>query len=147
MQNPKIIPATAGDEEGLKVLLQACDLPSDDIGTSHLAHFFVIKDCGEIVGSVGLEICGQYGLLRSLALATPLRGRGLGTQLVEQIKAHARSRQIGSIYLLTTSADGFFDHIGFRSIPRQTAPAPVRDTAEFKSICPDSAICMCKELS
>ena len=106
----------------------------------------MIQDSGQIVGSVGLEICGEFGLLRSLALSESLRGQGIGEQLVGQIEEYARSKNISSIYLLTTTADQFFTHLGYQTVRRENAPAPVQDTTEFQSICPASAVCMCKQI-
>lgn len=142
----QIIPATVQDETGIKGLLRTCELPSDDISAWHLADFFVIQDSGQIVGSVGLEVCDKFGLLRSLALRESLRGRGLGIQLVQHIEAYAHSQQIQSLYLLTTTADRFFTGIGYQTIPRESAPVPLQETAEFQRICPASAVCMVKEL-
>ena len=142
----KIIPASIQAESGIKSLLVDCGLPADDIKPSYLENFFVIQDSGQIVGSVGLEICGEFGLLRSLALSKPMRGAGLGTQLVEQIEDYACSKKVKSIYLLTTTADRFFLQLGYQTILRESAPAPVQETTEFQSICPASAICMYKKL-
>jgi hypothetical protein len=44
----RITPPTANDETGIKALLHACELPSDDISAMHLVHFFIIKDAGNI---------------------------------------------------------------------------------------------------
>jgi len=142
----QIIPATIQDESGIKTLLHTCDLPSDDLNSSHMEHFFVIKDARGIVGSVGLEVCGKFGLLRSLALTESLRGRGLGIQLVRHIEIYARSQQIPALYLLTTTADQFFARIGYLPISRASVPAPVGETTEFQSTCPASAVCMYKGL-
>lgn len=141
-----IIPATPQDRAEIQALLQACELPFEDLSADHLVHFFIIKDQGQIIGSVGLEVCGQFGLQRSLALAASLRGQGWGLQLVAQIEAYARSQQISALYLLTTTADQFFTRLGYRTIPREHAPAPLQDSAEFQSICPASAVCMYKQL-
>ena len=142
----KIIPAFTQTESGIKSLLGVCGLPSDDIKSPYLENFFVIQDSGQIVGSVGLEICGEFGLLRSLALSESLRGQGIGTRLVGHIEEYARSKNIRLIYLLTTSADQFFTHLEYQTIVRENAPTPVQETTEFQSICPASAVCMCKQL-
>ena len=142
----KTMPASLEAEPGIKSFLADCGLPSDDISASHLDNFFFLKDSGQIVGSVGLEICGEFGLLRSLALSESLRRQGIGTQLVEHIEEYARSQNIRSIYLLTTTADQFFARIGYQTIARENAPEPVQETTEFQSICPASAICMYKQL-
>jgi len=142
----KIIPAIPQDQKDIQALLRAYELPFEDLSAAHLTHFFVIKDQGQIVGSVGLEVCSPFGLLRSLALVETLRGQGLGLRLVEQVEAYARSQQITALYLLTTTADLFFAHLGYQEISRKTAPAPLQETAEFQSICPASAVCMYKNL-
>jgi len=143
----KIIPAVSQDQADIQALLRDCELPYEDLSPEHLTHFFVIKDPYQLVGSVGLEMCGKFGLLRSLALAKAIRGQGLGLQLVEQIEAYARSQKITALYLLTTTADRFFAHLGYQETSRESAPAPLQETAEFQNICPASAVCMCKELS
>jgi amino-acid N-acetyltransferase len=143
----KSIPAFTQTESGIKSLLEDCGLPSDDINASYLDNFFVIKDSGQIVGSVGLEICGEFGLLRSLALSESLRGQGIGAQLVGHIEKYAPSKNIRSIYLLTTTADQFFTHLEYQTIGRENAPEPVQETTEFQSICPACAVCMCKQIN
>jgi amino-acid N-acetyltransferase len=44
--------------------------------------------------------------------------------------------------LLTTTAAPFFTRFGFTSAARDAAPAALRATAEFASLCPASAVCM-----
>jgi len=138
--------AAPNDEAGLKALLQNCDLPFYDLTPAHLTHFLVIKDEDQVVGSIGLEVCGAFGLLRSLAVAESKRGQGLGHQLIEQIETYARSQKISALYLLTTTADQYFARQGYQVAPRESAPAPLQETTEFKSICPDSAVCMYRNL-
>jgi amino-acid N-acetyltransferase len=57
---------------------------------------------------VGLEPCGQDALLRSLVVAPDERAHGLGTSLVEHAEQEARKRGLRALYLLTTTAEGFF---------------------------------------
>lgn len=140
------LPASAQDESNIKALLDICKLPTDDINASHMKNFFVIQDAGKIAGCVGLEVCGEFGLLRSLALSESLRRQGLGVQLIQHIEGHARSQQIRSLYLLTTTADRFFARNGYQAMPRESAPAPIQETTEFQSTCPASAVCLFKEL-
>ena len=143
----QIIPAITLDEPDIKALLHACELPSKDLDTSHLEHFFVIKENGQVVGCVGLEMCADFGLLRSLALRESLRGRGLGAQLVEHIEGYAASRQINTLYLLTITAESFFIHIGYQVVPRESTPEPIQETADFQNICPESAVCLFRKLN
>ncbi len=147
----QITPASAHNEAAIKQLLRSCDLPFEDITTSHLRHFFIVSDgaqsdSAQIEAVVGLEVGGEFGLLRSLAVVPSRRGQGLGIRLVEHMEAYALSQQIAALYLLTTTADGFFAHLGYEVISRASAPAALQVMAEFQSICPDSAICMQKVL-
>ena len=113
---------------------------------SHLAHFYVLDQDGNLVGTVGLEICAPYGLLRSLAVAQTHRGRGLGVELVQRLENYARTCDIQALYLLTTTADMYFSKLGYVVVERQEAPNSLQETTEFKSICPDSAVCMTKRI-
>jgi amino-acid N-acetyltransferase len=67
--------------------------------------------------------------------------------LVHYIEEYAISQRVRHLYLLTTTADLFFARTGYQVIPRESAPAPIQETAEFQSICPASAVCMVKDLS
>jgi amino-acid N-acetyltransferase len=102
---------------------------------------------GEAVGSVGLEARGSAALLRSLAVASDQRGKRIGHALVGAIESRARSSRIGELFLLTTSAEHFFARLDYAVISRDDVPAALRETPEFSSLCPASAICMRKRLS
>ncbi len=93
-------------------------------------------------GVVALEPVGDYALLRSLAVAAPSRGEGLGTALTEAALGLARERRVAALYLLTETADTFFPRFGFHAVDRDQVPEPVRATVEFTSACPASATAM-----
>jgi amino-acid N-acetyltransferase len=128
----------AGDIESV---LTKCGLPTDGI-TPHLKHFFVAKSDDSIIGSVGIEVYSGIGLLRSLAVLPSVRGKGIGKELFLRAVAHAHAENVNELYLLTTTADGFFSKRGFKTIERVDAPTPLQSSSEFKTICPKSAICM-----
>jgi quercetin dioxygenase-like cupin family protein len=54
------------------------------------------------------------------------------------------SRQYGinNLHLLTTTAEKFFASPGFSVVPRDEAPASMKATSEFSSICPSSSTYM-----
>ena len=81
----EITPASIHNETTIKQLLQSCDLPFEDISPAHLEHFFIVQNGTQINGIIGLEGCGEFGLLRSLAVTPSLRGYGLGYHLVKHI--------------------------------------------------------------
>jgi amino-acid N-acetyltransferase len=99
------------------------------------------------VGSVGLELLGDVGLLRSLAVAPQLRGRRLGHELWARSRERARARGIKRLYLLTTTAEPLFASWGFQRIPRDQAAPAIRSTTEFTAMCPSTAAMMALDLA
>lgn len=136
--------ADPGDKSKICELLARCGLPDEDITPSHLKHFLVAYHKEKLAGVVGLEPFQDHALLRSLAVEAHVRGQGIASQLVEKIEAYARAHEIESLYLLTTTAEGFFEKHGYLITRRDTVPDVLKDTEEFKSICPETAVCMVK---
>jgi amino-acid N-acetyltransferase len=141
------------DDEGLEAvarLLDAEDLPTADLrdgpGAFFAAHADGDRDSGERVGVGGLEIHGSHGLLRSVVVREPHRGEGYGAAICEGLEREARERGVGTLWLLTTTAAGFFAARGYERVAREAAPAAIRDTAEFAELCPDSATAMLRRL-
>ncbi len=138
--------AARQDEGVVKALLAECELPSQDLTPDHLDQFLLLKMNGELVGCVGLEIYDHDALLRSLAIPRQQRGGGIGVYWVGEAETYARSRGVDTIYLLTTTAESFFIHLGYRKIDRDYAPGAIRSSTEFQSACPTSAVCLTKGL-
>ena len=139
-----IRPATAGDLPEIVRLLEAEGLPTDDLDQNSLGLFLVVDEHGSLKGAVGLERCSDTALLRSLVVASELRGLGHGNALASAAEQLARDLGIASLYLLTTSADAFFRQRGYRSIHRDESPLAVKRTTQFSLLCPSTAIVMVK---
>lgn len=135
--------ADPGDEKSIKRLLSASGLPHEDMA-QHLRHFILAKSDHDLIGVVGLEVLGELGLLRSLAVAPPHRNKGIGTILYGRILAYAHLQGIKELYLLTTTAEGFFSKLGFCKVDRNNVPPPIQATKEFQTFCPSTAVCMVK---
>ncbi len=135
------------DEVQIKQLLEECDLPYEDIKASHLQNFWILRDDKEIVGVIGIEPLGSSALLRSLAVLPRCRAKGIATQLTEKAEEYAQSQKIAVLYLLTTTAESFFKKQGYRITDRASAPPLLQETTEFQNLCPDSAVCMYKNLN
>jgi N-acetylglutamate synthase-like GNAT family acetyltransferase len=133
--------ATPGDLAGIERLLVASGLPTEGV-SSALDGFLVAEEEGRIVGVVGVEARGEYGLLRSTAVTTEWRSRGLGRQLVERAIAEAESRGTKALYLLTTTAERYFPSFGFATTTRDVVPESIQTTGEFRVACPASATVM-----
>jgi N-acetylglutamate synthase-like GNAT family acetyltransferase len=141
-----IRPATADDLPGIESLLAASSLPLAGVREA-LGSFLVAEHAGTIVGVVGVEQCCDYGLLRSTAVDSAWRSRGLGRQLVERVIASAESQGLRALYLLTTTAERYFPSFGFTPTTRETVPDVVRETVEFRSACPASAVVMVRPIA
>ncbi|HEX2076544.1 MAG TPA: arsenic resistance N-acetyltransferase ArsN2 [Longimicrobium sp.] len=139
-------PARPADFDAIVTLLGDASLPHEDLTPGHLKHFLVLRDGDGIAGVVGMEVADDAGLLRSLAVPEARRGGGLASRLVDALEAHARAAGIRTLYLLTTTAEGFFARRGYVRADRAAVPEAIAATAEFRSICPSTAACMAKAL-
>ena len=101
---------------------------------------------GKIIGGYGLEIFGDEALFRSLIVSEELRGMGLGIEIMKEAFNQSKNYEIKTLYLLTTTADKFFLRHGFKVIERNSVPESIGGTTEFISFCPDTAVCMNKNL-
>lgn len=137
--------ARSSDERRVRTLLKKADLPCEDVEIGRQT-FLVAASDGRIVGTVGVEAYGEHGLLRSLSVDEELRGRGLGSELTEEMVEKSRSLGIRELYLLTRTAAPFFEKHGFERTERAKAPAALQGTTEFASLCPVSSVCMKRQL-
>ena len=140
----KIERAEQKDFAGIARLLVEANLPADDLSTASLEYFLVMRDESGVRGAVGLERDGDVALLRSLVVEPDLRGQGLGAALAHSAEALANESGIATLCLLTTSADGFFSSRGYRTIHRDAAPAAIKRSAQYSSLCPSTAVVMVK---
>jgi amino-acid N-acetyltransferase len=138
--------ATADNESEVKLLLAASDLLHEDLDPRQLNHFRTAWDGSRLVGVVGLEIKGDCALLRSLAVDAAYRNRKIATGLIGDIEKYAKSMNLSRLYLLTMTAENFFSRCGYQKTDRNSAPATILETTEFKSLCPATAVCMVKHL-
>lgn len=136
-----ITTGTTADLPAVEALLRRSDLPTS--GVADCVETLRVARSGEhVMGSAALEIYGEMALLRSVAVYPTLRGMGIGQQLATAVLDAARQRGIRHLYLLTTTAGDFFAQFGFQPVARGAVPAAVKASAEFTSLCPDSALVM-----
>ncbi len=89
-----------------------------------------------------MEIYGACALLRSVAVSPERRGEGLGILLTESMLILSKELGILRLYLLTETASDFFPRFGFRVVERAQVPETVKQSVEFRSACPDTALAM-----
>jgi amino-acid N-acetyltransferase len=135
--------ATTADLPTIEALLTASGLPLDGVAAA-LRDFVVAEHDERLVGVAGLEVCCEAALLRSVAVANDWRSRGVGRALVARVIADAEARGVSALYLLTTTAEGYFPSFGFAAISREDVPSALRATSEFQGACPASAVVMCR---
>ena len=138
--------AITGDWRAVQDLLLTAELPVDDLGPDKLAGFLIAEDENVMVGLIGLEVLGTVGLLRSLVVERSARNTGLGGKLVCALESAAEAAGIAELWLLTIDAEQFFRRHNFEIIDRTAAPAEIRRTGEFSTLCPDTAYLMRKLL-
>jgi amino-acid N-acetyltransferase len=135
-------PARPHDLRGALDLLGRAELPGQDVA-ERWGHYFVVReDDGRVVGVAGLEVHGEDGLLRSVAVEAGYRGQGLAVSLLDAALDRARILNLRAVYLLTTTAHDYFARHGFVDCARETAPAAVRESWEFRAGCPSTAAFM-----
>jgi N-acetylglutamate synthase-like GNAT family acetyltransferase len=140
--------ATSSDRPHVRSLLADARLPVADLDLAPELTFWVLRDdAGGLVGAVGLERHGDVGLLRSLVVTPSRRREGLGRTLVRALEEHAAATGVGRLVLLTETAEAFFRRLGYTVIERDRAPSAVASSAEFRTLCPATAVCMTKRLS
>lgn len=135
-----------GEQAAVLALLAQHHLPVDGLA-DHWDTTLVVRTGGKVVGSAALEVYGEGGLLRSVAVDDAKRGRGFGQVATRAALGLADAMGLPAVYLLTTTADGFFPKFGFATISRADVPASVQQSVEFTSACPASAIVMRKPLA
>jgi amino-acid N-acetyltransferase len=90
-----------------------------------LRDFYVWEEEGRIVGVCGLHVAWEdLAEVRSLAVDSSAKGRGIGRALVERCLEEARDLAIPRIFALTYQ-EGFFSNLGFVEVDKQTLPQKI----------------------
>ncbi len=131
-----VIAAGAPD---LAAALAAASLPIEDL-TDAGRTFYRFDTDGAPVGYAGYELYGPDALLRSVVVLPEMRGRGFGRAIAEEALGRAYLEGARTAYLLTTTAEEFFEHLGFRPIARTKAPASILATRQATTICATAAL-------
>lgn len=133
------------DLNNIQQLLDDNQLPIDDCSV-HLKNFIVLEHNEKIIVVGGIEIFHDLGLIRSITVNKRYRNSGLGKHMCQLISDKAVSQGIKRLYLLTETAQAFFEGQGFRVIDRANAPAEIKSTQQFDKLCPSSAVLMLRSI-
>lgn len=125
-------------------------LSASDLTTSGLREdadlVLVAVGADGVAACAAIETDGSDALLRSVAVVHAGRGAGLGTKLVARMEQEARNLGVQRLYLLTTTAENFFESLGYRRTDRERVPEVVRASAEFSACASAGATAMCRSL-
>ena len=130
----------------LENLLKNNGLPIEDVG-ERADIFCGILDVARLVAAGGLEPAGNFGLLRSVVVQPEYRDQGLAQAIVEFLLGQAQLQGREAVYLLTETAAGYFENLGFSRVERAQVPAAIAQTRQFAALCPDSASCLMTALA
>lgn len=119
-------PLTNPDDD-LRAALQAADLPVEDLDEDGRTFYRFTRE-GRTVGFGGYECYGDRALLRSIVVLPGERDSGAGRAVTDALLHRLSDEGVRIAYLLTTSAAGFFEALGFTRIERSAAPAEILAT-------------------
>ncbi len=146
MKDIKYAFASNKDKLEIQSLLEKSNLPSHEL-SENIDNFLIAKNGEGIIGTIGLEVYRDTGLLRSLCIEGSCQRNGIGKELVGRLLSHAHLQNINELFLLTLTAGDFFKKLGFNTIIRENAPGSIKISSEFQSICPETAVCMYLKIS
>lgn len=132
-----IDPISAADE-GLLAALTAAGLPTDDLTTPG-RKFYRFRDPAGLAGYAGLEGDGPDRLLRSFVVVESRRRRGIGREIHGVLEWIAGGAGVHRLHAVAADTAPFFQALGYRSEPRQFAPAEIAATASFGITAGDEA--------
>ena len=140
-----IEPLAALDE--IVALLEGVGLSAGDLFDASPAHFYGVRRQGRLAAVIGLELYGEVGLLRSLAVDPEWRGQGLASLLIGFLESQALAQGVQSLYLLTSTAVPYFREQGYAIATRASAPPVIQATAQFAGPHPMGEALMVKTLT
>ena len=135
----------AGSIADLAAELRDAGLPASDLAEPN-RRFYRFDDDRGLIGYGGVEGTGSDRLLRSLIVTSSRRRNGLGGTLLTALERTAAADGTLALYLLTTTAERFFQRHGYVIADRTDAPAAITCSAEFRSLCPASATFLSKRI-
>ena len=65
---------------------------------------------------------------------------------MKEVEQYAARNGVKRLYLLTATAQSFFESLGYVVASREGVPDPIRATSEFTTLCSASAVVMAKAL-
>ncbi len=137
-------PILPAEEKCVKQLLRQCGLQDTGVLDPH-GRVVVARVAGKVVGVARLEVYRKGGWLRSVAVDPAWQRQGIGRRLVEAMLHRARQEGLRQVFLMTETAQGFFEQLGFVPVPRTAVPAALQAAPQFSW--PSCASCQVMRLA
>ncbi len=126
-------------------LLINAQLAHSDLIASRVKLFGIFKNT-DLVTVGGFELFPDCAFLRSIAVHPQWQKLGLGRRMTRHLENTLKNKKIQHLYLLTFSAQHFFEKLDWEIINRDDVPQSIRQTTQFSGLCPVSAIAMHKKI-
>jgi amino-acid N-acetyltransferase len=127
--------ATTDDRPPIKAFLSGHGLPTKGVGLKkHIGSYLLAQDAdGRIVALGGISIHRDGALLRALAVHHRWRSINLAKLLVDQLGALAQQHGAADLYVVTSTAPGYFKKLGFVETVPSSVPDDVRSAKVFSA--------------
>jgi len=112
-------------------LIETDDLRSEDI-LAEGTHYWGAFSCDRLIGVIGCEYTGRYGLLRSALVAHAYRGQGIAAQLTQTLLQAAHKTSLKAVYLFSTGAGDYWKRQGFIEVPVHEVVSLMPDAYQVK---------------
>ncbi|WP_059104146.1 GNAT family N-acetyltransferase [Shouchella shacheensis] len=100
-----------------------------------LDRFLVVEnEEGALVGTVGMEKTGAYGLLRSLIVDGNVATGGLMIEFLQVALAYAKSEEVETVFALSANNIALFAPLGFEKVEEEKVPEAIRSLTHFKNV-------------
>jgi len=91
----------------------------------NIRDFWVYEEEGQIVGCSALHVVWEdLAEIKSLAVMESMKGKGIGTALVQACLKEAKELGVKRVFVLTYALD-FFEKLGFHTISKESLPHKV----------------------
>jgi amino-acid N-acetyltransferase len=105
------------DPAVVRSILEAAGLIAEGVEAPSSCYLIAYRG-NQPIGAVGIESRIDAAMLRSLAVAAPMRRRGIGEALVKAARIAAHTRGARTLYTLTSEPlAGWFARLGFAMVP------------------------------
>jgi phosphoglycolate/pyridoxal phosphate phosphatase family enzyme len=138
LPHPQVRQATGPDLPAIAQLLHEGGLPAG-AARERVGRTAVAQADRRVIATAAWEPLGDAALLRSVAVASDVRGAGIGLLVGAATLRQVARSEVRDVYLVTTDAEGFFARCGFRTIPREELPEAVAAHRQITRECPSTA--------